>query len=232
MNRFFQKKASVLLLSFFSVLPLCATAGGIALGGTRIIYAQDSRQFAVSVRNTDDKATFLVQSWVEQGDGQKTKDFVVTPPLFTSGPGDENLLRLVYSGKPLPRDRESLYYFNTKAIPSVNKEALEGKNALILAAITRIKLFVRPANLKPLPEAAPAALRFKRSGQSLNIENPTPYYLTLTDLKSGGVALKDTMVAPMSLVSVALPSGAGGDISFSTVNDYGGVTPPQKGVLL
>lgn len=231
MKQFFKNKVSGLLLSLFSILPLYASAGGITLGGTRIIYAQDSRQTAISVRNTDNKSTFLVQSWVEHSNGQKTRDFVVTPPLFTSGPGNENMLRLVYSGADLPRDKESLYFFNTKAIPSVDKSALEGKNALILAAITRVKLFVRPANLKPSPDAAPAALRFSHAGSTLAINNPTPYYLTLTDLKAGKTTLQDTMVAPMSQTSVPLPVGAGGDITFSTINDYGGVTQPQNGVL-
>lgn len=90
------------MLSFFSVLPLGVQAGGIVLGGTRIIYPLDSRQQPVSVRNTDDKTTFLVQSWVEGADGQKTKDFVVTPPLYTGGPGNENMLRLVRTGENYP----------------------------------------------------------------------------------------------------------------------------------
>ncbi len=231
LTRFFQQKAGVLLLSFFGILPLCAHAGGIVLGGTRIIYPQDSRQQSVSVHNTDKKMTFLVQSWTEDSDGRKSKDFVVTPPLFASGPNNENMLRLVYTGGELPRDRESLYFFNAKAIPSIDKKALEGKNALMLATVTRIKLFVRPDGLKMQPDAAPATLRFRVEGKSLSISNPTPYYLTITNLKSGTTALSDVMVAPKSHSSVALPGGAGGDITFSTINDYGGITPAQKGVM-
>lgn len=231
LTRFFQRKAGALLLSFFSMLPLCAQAGGIVLGGTRIIYPLDSRQQPISVRNTDDKTTFLVQSWVEGADGQKTKDFVVTPPLYTGGPGNENMLRLVRTGGELPHDRESLYYFNVKAIPSVDKKALEGKSALILAVVTRVKLFVRPEGLKPRPEAAPAELRFRLNGQKITVHNPTPYYLTLTDIKAGKTPLADTMVSPLSDASIVLPPGAGGGITFSTINDYGGISPPQKGVM-
>lgn len=218
-----------MLFALLSVLPLCASAGGITLNGTRVIYPQAAKQVSLSVRNTSAESTFLVQSWAEDKDGQKTKDFVSTPPLFTSAPGNENMLRLMFSGGELPRDRESLYYFNVKAIPSVDKAAIEGKNALILAAVTRIKLFVRPAGLTPAPEAAPAQLRFAQNGQQLSIHNPTPYYLTLTNIKAGAQNVADTMVSPMSHASVALPAGSGSDISFSTINDFGAVTPPQKG---
>ena len=231
LTRFFQRKAGALLLSLLSTLPLCAQAGGIVLGGTRIIYPLDSRQQPVSVRNTDDKTTFLVQSWVEDATGQKTKDFVVTPPLYTGGPGNENMLRLVHTGGDLPRDRESLYYFNAKAIPSVDKKALEGKSALILAVVTRVKLFVRPGGLKPRPEVAPAELRFRLNGQKITIHNPTPYYLTLTDIKAGKTPVADTMISPLSDVEVSVPMGAGRDITFSTINDYGGISTPQKGVM-
>lgn len=235
MKSIFRKKAGGLLLSLLSVLPFCVQAqndgGGITLNSTRIIYPLEAKQTNVSVRNTSSKSTFLIQSWVEDGAGNKTKDFVVTPPLFTSGAGNENMLRLMFSGGELPRDRESLYFFNTKAIPSLDKQGLEGKNALILATVTRIKLFVRPAGLKALPDVAPSALRFSKAGLKLNINNPTPYYLTLTDIKIGSQKLQDTMVAPMSNGSIPLPSGSAGDITFSTINDFGGVTKAQKGVL-
>lgn len=223
--------AGGMLLSILSALPLYAAAGGITLNTTRIIYPQDARQMSVSVRNTSDKSTFLVQSWAEEKNGQKTRDFMVTPPLYTSGPGNENMLRLMYSGGALPRDRESLYFFSIKAIPSVDKLALEGKNALILAAVTRVKLFVRPAGLRLSPDLAPAELRFKKTRQTLEIHNPTPYFLTVTDIKAGSKKLPDTMVAPMDRAAIPLPAGSGDDITFSTINDYGAVTPPQKGLM-
>lgn len=42
---------------------------------------------------------------------------------------------------------------NVKAIPSVDKSHIEGKNVLQLAILSRIKLFVRPANLPQTPGA-------------------------------------------------------------------------------
>ncbi|WP_338564917.1 fimbria/pilus periplasmic chaperone [Erwinia sp. E_sp_W01_6] len=102
-------------------------AGGIMLGGTRIIYPAGQKQVSMSVRNTSDQSSFLVQSWVEQPDGQKSQNFVATPPLYVSGPGNENTLRLMYVGEPARTDQETLYYFNTKAIPSLDKKRRRGK---------------------------------------------------------------------------------------------------------
>lgn len=225
MKAIFCRYIGQLLLLVIALFPLHASAG-IALNSTRIIYPQDAKQINVAIRNTSDKNTYLVQSWVEDKSGKKTSDFVATPPLYTSGPRNENVLRLMYTGQELPRDRESLYFFNTKSIPSIDKKDLEGKNALIVAAVTRIKLFVRPAGLPMSPDAAPAALTFAREKQQLSITNPTPYYLTLTDLKLGQQKLPDVMVAPLDKALLPLPESKENELSFSTINDYGAVTTP------
>ncbi|MGK8934066.1 fimbria/pilus periplasmic chaperone [Pluralibacter gergoviae] len=218
------------LLSSLGVLFISTAvhAGGIALGSTRIIYPHGAKQAEVSTRNTSDKSTFLVQSWVENASGEKDKKFFVTPPLFTSAPGNENKLRLMYVGPELPKDRESLFYFNSKAIPSVSKSETENKNILVIAATTRIKLFVRPDGLKPSSDKAPGLLRFSRSGNQFTITNPTPYYITIGEMKIGGVALKESiMVAPMDKVTKPF-SGSNGSISIRTINDYGAYTPPLQ----
>ncbi|KAB8312456.1 fimbrial chaperone protein [Erwinia endophytica] len=217
--------ASLMLVS--CLLPSLAEAGGITLGGTRIIYPADHKQVSLSVRNTSDQSSFMVQSWVEQPDGKKSQDFVVTPPLYVSGPGNENTLRLMYAGLPAKNDQESLYYFNTKAIPSMDRKKMEGKNVLMLAAVTRIKLFVRPSGLTPSVEKAPTALTFHRDGVRMRIDNPTPYYITLVEIKVSGQKLPDTMVSPRESVSLALPKGAGSTVSFRTINDFGAATPEQ-----
>lgn len=208
-----------------------ATAGGIMLGGTRIIYPANQKQVTMSVRNTSDQSNFLVQSWVEQSDEKKSQDFVVTPPLYASGPGNENILRLMYVGAPAATDRETLYYFNSKAIPSVDKKKMEGKNMLMVAAVTRIKLFLRPAGLTPTAEKAPGELTFHRDGGKLRIDNPTPYYLTLVEIKNGGNKLPDTMVSPLSTTTLPLPSSSGGTITYRSINDYGAATAEMRSEL-
>lgn len=201
------------------------------LGGTRIIYPLNQKQVSMSVRNTSEQGSFLVQSWVEQPDEKKSQDFIVTPPLYVSGPGNENTLRLMYVGAPAATDRETLYYFNAKAIPSVDKKKMEGKNMLLLAAVTRIKLFLRPAGLTPAADKAPAELTFHRNGSQMRIDNPTPYYLTLVELKAGGKKLPDTMVSPRSSSTLDISSSSAGTVTYRTINDYGAATPEMRAEL-
>ncbi|WP_336192721.1 fimbria/pilus periplasmic chaperone [Hafnia paralvei] len=77
---------------------------GITIQGTRIVYLQDAKQASLSVSNTSITDSVLGQSWVENASGHKTTDFVVTPPLYLSGPKDENTLRLIHTGGPLLTD--------------------------------------------------------------------------------------------------------------------------------
>ena len=130
-----------------------AASGGITLGASRVVFPADAQQTTLSVKNGTASSTYLMQSWVERADGTKTTDFIVTPPLYTSAPRNENTLRIIYSGVALPHDRESLYYMNVKAIPSVNREAMEkAHGGLVVATQLRIKLFVRPDGLSPARE--------------------------------------------------------------------------------
>ncbi len=206
-------------------------AGGIGLGATRVIYPADAKQTSLSITNSDTKERYLVNSWVENNRGEKDKSFIVTPPLFVSESKSENTLRIIYAGQPLPADRESLFWMNVKAIPSVDKNTVESNNVLQLAILSRIKLFVRPKNLQMQPEEAVKQLRFSRSGGYISLHNPSPYYISTVNLKVGNEKLPNTMVAPKSVAKVTVPANLSGRISYQTVNDYGAVTPVQAGVM-
>lgn len=202
-----------------------ALAGGIMLGGTRIIYSATAKQITLPVRNTSEDASFLVQSWVEDATGKKSSDFVVTPPMYVSGPRNENSLRIIYTGKPPANDRETLYYFNSKAIPSIDKKKIESENILLLAAVTRIKLFVRPTSLKMPVKDAVRKINFYRQSNSILIENPSPYYMTLAKMKAGNKDLPDLMVAPFSRQTVNISVKEVTGISYRVLNDFGALTP-------
>lgn len=218
------KSGFILLLFLFPVASVQA-AGGIALGATRVIYPADAKQTSLSISNSDTK-NVTVNSWIENSAGVKETSFVVTPPLFVSEPKSENTLRIIYAGVPLPKDRESLFWMNVKAIPSVNKTALRAKRSATGDSVPH-QAFVRPNNLPQIPEDAPGMLKFSRSGNHLKINNPSAYYVTLVNLNVGKTKVDNVMVAPKSDAQVLLPTGVQGNVTFQTVNDYGAVTPAQ-----
>ncbi|MGL5700649.1 MAG: fimbria/pilus periplasmic chaperone [Kluyvera sp.] len=226
--RLIVRKSAAIFFSvsaFFTSMMACAD-GGISIQGTRIIYPHGAAQQSISVHNSSATDSFLVQSWIENADGSKSSDFVVIPPLYLSGPRNENILRIMKTGGNQPQDKESLYYFIAKAIPSIDDKKDADRSIIRIAAASRIKLFVRPSGLTPSPEKAPTELTFKRTGKQLEIDNPTPYYITLTEMKSGGRPIEGVMAAPKAKTSVSLSFNAGNSITFSTINDFGTVKGP------
>jgi len=200
-----------------------AHAGGVALGSTRLIYPQGEKQVNMTISNSDKEQSFLVQSWVSDADGHKSDKFLITPPLFVLKPAKENIVRVMYTGPVLATDKESLFYLNSKAIPSVDKGAIKG-NALQIATQSVIKLFVRPANLPVKSSEAPGMLRCDFKSGELIISNPSPYYITLVEFVVDGKRFPNTMVPPKGTQSIKASSGA---IAFQTMNDYGALTPKQ-----
>ena len=205
------------------------TQAGVALGATRVIYPAGQKQVQLPVSNNDENSTFLIQSWVENAKGNKDGRFVITPPLFAMQGKKENTLRILDTANTeLPQDRESLFWINVKAIPSMDKSQLSD-NTLQLAIISRIKLYYRPAGLTLPPEQAAEKLSFRRGADTLTLVNPTPYYLTVTELHAGARKLDNTLVPPAGESVVKLPSDAGNNITFRTINDYGALTPQMSG---
>ncbi|EAU0091033.1 molecular chaperone FimC, partial [Salmonella enterica] len=114
---------------------------GVALGATRVIYPEGQKQVQLGVTNNDDKSTYLIQSWIENANGIKDGVFFITPPLYSMKGKKENTLRIIdATNNKLPSDRESLFWINVKAIPSMDKSKLN-ENTLQLAIISRIKLY-------------------------------------------------------------------------------------------
>ncbi len=209
-----------------------ALAGGIALGTTRVIYPVGANQVSLSITNSDSKNIFLIQSWISNADGEKSSDFIITPPLFVIKPDNENTLRIMYVGqKQLPEDRETVYYLNSKAIPS-GAPSTPGENTLQIATQSVIKLFYRPAGLSSKSDSVINTLSCQYTNEGMKVSNPSPYYVTLVNIILDGKHIPNTMLAPLSDTKIGTYSNkSSGIVSFQTVNDYGANTPEQKCVM-
>lgn len=216
------------LTVFFSILvtaSFTSWAGGIALGVTRVVYPANAKQVSVPISNSDKKSRFLIQSWVDDESGKKSSSFIITPPLFVSKADSETTLRLMYTGAERVTDREQVYWLNSKAIPAVNREEIKDKNVLQIAILSRIKIFFRPLNLPYPASEAVSKMSFSRKGSMLNINNASPYYITLVNLSIDGRKLPNTMVAPQSVGGVSIKESDDGNVRYQTINDYGANTP-------
>lgn len=202
--------------------PACF-AGGISLNATRVIYQQGQKEASLTVQNHSQKDVFLVQSWIDDINGNKKTPFIITPPLFQMQPNKNNALRIVNINNQLPADRESVYWINVKAIPSVSEDSA-GKNLLQIAVRTRLKLFYRPDGLPGDPASAAKTLTFAHAGNQLAIDNPSAYVMTFHHLRVGGKLINDPVMVPAKgHLSVRLPTntGAFSQVQYSIINDFG-----------
>ncbi|WP_437887517.1 fimbria/pilus periplasmic chaperone [Phytobacter sp. V91] len=211
----------VLIVVTALLLPFMANAGGVGLGATRLVYPAGGKQVSLDVRNTHETAPFLIQSWLDNANNVKTADFVVVPPLSVLRPKGENTLRIMFVGRGLPQDRETLYWMTVKAIP---QSAPAEKNTLQMAAASRIKVFYRPANLPVSPADAWKRLTGTFQAGKVTLNNPTPYYITLSSLKVDGKKITPMMISPKSNVTLTGTFSAARSFEYQTVNDFGAWT--------
>lgn len=209
-------------------------AAGVLLGGTRVILQEKDREASIPVKNTGD-SPYVVQAWIDAGEGQNKTPFIVTPPLSRLDPGTENILRIVRLKGELPTDRESVFWLNAKEIPQKSSD----ENVLQIAVRTRIKLFYRPAGLPGKSVDARGQLEWVvsegRDGQGvvLRIANPSAFHVTFTalDINAGRQVINADMVAPFGESSYPLtflktPQPI--ELSYTTLSDYGGETAEEK----
>lgn len=209
----------------------------LSLSGTRVVFDSDKRNVSLTVTNPSAKA-FAVQAWVNtEADDQTTAvPFIASPPLFRLNAGKEQQIQINGLPNQLPRDRESLFYFNVQEIP----QAESGQsNQLNIALRTRIKLFYRPGELRENPLDRLKDLRWSidtRSGTpQLRVNNPSPFHVSFVAIEVSGNGqrlelARTPMVAPLSSQNYALGSlkpGAGLQVKFSAITDYGGYTQPM-----
>jgi chaperone protein EcpD len=224
------------------LLALCLGApqaqANVLIGGTRIVFPAKDGEVTVRLTNDNDHPV-LIESWIDRGDVHSTPDtvdapFLITPPLFRMEANKEQSLRIVSTKEQLPADRESLFWLNVLEVPPkpAGPQA-EGQNLLQLALRSRLKLFYRPAGLQGDPLKAPAQITWKivadGTGYALEAHNPTPFHVTITDLKlsagSKDVIADTGMIAPLSDLKLPLhdlsQKLANGSVHFTALNDYG-----------
>ncbi|QLK61246.1 fimbria/pilus periplasmic chaperone [Enterobacteriaceae bacterium Kacie_13] len=221
---------SSLALLIASQSAFAAGGGGVVLGATRVVYDASSKEASLSINNKNADQYFLVQSWIDDANGNKKVPFAITPPLFRLNAEKENMMRIMKTAGELPGDRESVFYVNVKAIPPVPDNA-DTQNTLQLAIKTRIKLFYRPKGLQGKAAEAGSHLQWSQQGKDLVVKNPTAYAVSFNEINVSGKPVKDiNMVLPKSESHYAMPAGAGKNVSFTFINDFGGVSEPINAV--
>lgn len=218
----------------------------VVINGTRIIYSSEEKEATVKLNNQG-ATPMLVQIWMDDGDEkvvpEKAKTpFTLMPPMFRMEAGKGLAVRVIYTGEPLPSDKESLFWFNLLEVPPRPKDA-EGRNLLQFAFRTRIKFFFRPAGLPGSANDAFKQLSWKLvnapegKGVALQVTNPSPYYVNFAHVglkidKQREVGLGG-MVAPGATTVFPLTNLQGrpkGNVlaTFDVINDFGAIAEHEE----
>lgn len=198
------------------------SVAGVIIGGTRVIYNQDSKSVEISVENPDE-SPYLIQSWIDDSDEKKQPYFIITPPLFRLNEQKSNSLRIFLTKNKLPDDKETLFWLNIKTIPASKK--LE--NSLQIAFKTKIKLIYRPNVLKNVDFIREQnKLLWEKSGNMIIVKNPTPYYFNFQEIIFNSNKVKDvSYVAPFSKKEFFIKNSENhGNLMFNIINDFGATT--------
>lgn len=228
--------ATVLLgIALQSATTACA---GVMAESTRVIFAASSTEQSLQLVNLN-AYPVVVQAWVDDGaldatPEKSTAPIIPLPPIFRMNAGDQISLRLLHTGEPLPKDRESLFWLNLYEIPPRPAESPPDSATLTVAVRTQMKVFVRPQSLAMAAGEVADKLALSlhaESGRSvLRIENPTPYHASIAAVqyaKSPATEqVEALMVPPYGTIDVNLeppPPDASGDpeVAFTLIDDEG-----------
>lgn len=221
-----------------------AAQASIVLSGTRIIFPASEKEVTLQLINSGDLPS-LIQAWLDKGDSTASLQnvsvpFVMTPSIFRMEPKKGQTLRIIYSGEPLPADRESLFWLNVLDVPP---KAQDGEDAsqLQFAFRTRIKLMYRPKGLPGTASDAPLQLQWRLQTRAdgtlaLQARNSTPYVVNLgaIALESGGQShnagaghILPGQTADFPLQDSAPTGLRSGTVKFTSLNDWGGSQPHE-----
>lgn len=209
------------------------TEGAVSLSGTRLVFEGRYNEATLDVINRGDSET-LIQAWLQmpstdEGNGGKKPaelPFAVTPHLARLPAQGRQTLRLLYEGLGMPGDRESLLHLYVLEIPRRSQAAQQ----MSIAIRQRINVFYRPVGLLGDPADAPHRLTWQRlpTGEALTVRNPTPYHVSLHNLRINGVDVVEyRLLNPFSDAALNLPkTDAARDglhrLTFRALTDYGG----------
>jgi len=182
-----------LFIPLLCLIGLFPAHAGLVIQGSRIIYHEAQGEASVHMQYVGDTPT-LLQAWIESGaeskaPGEDEVPFILTPAVARLDPGNGQTIRIMRIQGGLPRDRESVFYFNTLEVPPTpTAQIAAGEPFMQLSIRGRFKLFYRPVGLPVGSEKSIEMLEFSLAGRDaegrvqVRVQNASPYHVTFSTL--------------------------------------------------
>ncbi|MBS0041126.1 molecular chaperone [Shewanella sp. M16] len=210
----------------------------VVMTNTRVIYPSDAQERTIQLTNNDAFPN-VVQVWTDINNPESTPEsadgpFLALPSIFRIEPKRGQMVRLVYTGTELPKDRESVFYLNFLQIPPLSKSNA-GQNQMLVMLKNRVKIFYRPIEIESnsidVSKKINFDIEYDEIGINLVIENNSAFFASFVNAKiiSGKQELlaKIDMVEPKSKKIINIKNqqfviSAPIKIEYTLVDDYGG----------
>lgn len=211
----------------------CASAEGMNIRNgfgvdvTRIVINGDSANRTGSVVFTNNtqvnyiSKNKVVDFWTRE----PVSSILVSPPMMLMPMGRQARVTVtVVRPDLLPKDRETLFMFESLAIPGSVKDGKRPANSVQLNFASALKVFYRPNGVTADMTDAINDLVWSRDGNRLSVENKSPLHVTLAAIYvNNKSAAEGIVVKPFSSLSLETDESASTalKVQWGGINDYG-----------
>lgn len=204
----------------------------VVMTGTRIIYNESNKEKTIQFTNVGDKPYLVDISISDQPNAKieqnKNEKFIAIPPIFKIEPQAGQIIKLVKMTDNLPKDVESVFYFNFSQIPGTSEEQ-SSQNQLTLLFNSQVKIFYRPKSIENQTFSLDKLVISKEKNK-IKVENQSPFHIVIKEanLISGNnmtPLIKSTMLSPKSTYlwdnPFKIKEKTDDKIELDVINDYG-----------
>lgn len=200
----------------------------ITLQETRLFLDEETRRGFITLKNESAVPVMLMASVFDpdpiEGAGHRSASLLVSPPRAVIGAGRPLTLKVVLLDRRMPADRESLRYLRLKFVPAQQSEAPDASTLHSMMTLYA-KVFYRPEGVArddALKGACPTLRLAKTKAGEVELQNPTPYWMTLPEISVEGEALprgdRSPVIEPMGSLSLG---DAKGRVTYRCVLENG-----------
>ncbi|MBP5089538.1 molecular chaperone [Pseudomonas chlororaphis] len=196
-------------------------------------FIMTGQRMTVTLANEGNQAALAEVSldWGEnESESVQPLPLAISRPLLRIEAGKKANVEVFYQGVGLPTDRESYLLLSVLDVPPAAKTP----HTMNVALRHRFKLLYRPALQSTLDEAM-AGLSWavqKDSAGRLIAGNPSPYYLTLSDIETIGAngqlcgkPIEHLMLPPFSMQPLDVSACQPASLRYQIVSDAGNLRP-------
>ena len=215
-------------LFFFShIVVNLACAAGMKPETPALFLDEDNREVTINVQNTDASLALLHSSLQTIPEDRENK-LIVTPQLARVEGGKKQQVRVILK-QGITLDRQHMQRINFISIPA--DDGLKNRTRILVGQ--NIPVIISPRGLALNPEPW-KLLKWKRSDNIIQIENPSKYIVRLTETVdilpiNRSLSLKKTYILPGEKIDLLLDNAAVNSvkaIQIHPVTRYGVLTQP------